>query len=120
MMAEIVTPPACFWCGEDCGGTCLGLTKSAQMNTTDPAYWMLNSGHVSSTTIHRDSCYICRDPEFAQMGMPLCQPCPRCTEKAGQDAGHIAADDFVCDDCEFDAQEAYEQSLTETQSTNPG
>jgi hypothetical protein len=47
---------------------------------------------LDHSVVHRDGCYICRDPEFAVMGLPLCRKCPRC-------AGHIAADDEVCDDC---------------------
>lgn len=98
----------CHWCQENCGGTCLGLNKSTQMRTDDPAYWMLSSGHTSTPTTYREGCYICEDPEFAQMGLPLCHPCPRCTEQAGHDAGHVAADDSVCDDCGYDMREAYE------------
>lgn len=91
--------PSCHWCGGDCGATCLQLTKSTQMQTGDPAYWMLSSGPVTPKTIHRDGCYICEDPEFAQMGLPLCKPCPSC-------GGHVPADDVVCDDCGDDAEYA--------------
>lgn len=88
-----MTEPAnCHWCGQLCGGTCLGLTTSTQMQIGDPAYWMLADGHVSTPVIYRESCYICRDPEFAQMGLPLCRKCAAC-------GGHVAADDTVCDDC---------------------
>jgi hypothetical protein len=45
--------------------------------------------------LYRSSCYICRDPEYAQMGLPLCYPCPKCN-------GHVPADDTVCTDCGFD------------------
>jgi hypothetical protein len=48
--------------------------------------------------LYRESCYICRDPEFAQMGLPLCRPCPEC-QRAGRGLGHIAADDDRCDGC---------------------
>lgn len=59
----------------------------------DPAMHLLLDEYVSAVAdVHRDSCYICRDPEFAQMGMPLCRPCPEC-------GGHVPADDSVCDDC---------------------
>jgi hypothetical protein len=71
---------------------------SVPMQPDDPAYWMLKD-NVTSTPfpgLYRDSCYICRDPEFAQMGLPLCYPCPMCR-------GHIAADDTVCSDCGKDA-----------------
>lgn len=43
-------------------------------------------------SIYREDCYICKDPEFAQLGMPLCRPCSVC-------GGHVATDDCVCDDC---------------------
>jgi len=46
----------------------------------------------SFTTVYRDGCYICEDPEFAQLGLPLCYPCNAC-------GGHCQADDSVCDDC---------------------
>jgi hypothetical protein len=42
-----------------------------------------------------DTCYICRDPDFAARGLPLCRACPACD-------GHVAADDSVCDDCGLD------------------
>lgn len=44
------------------------------------------------------SCYICRDPSFKAMGLPLCRRCRFC-------GGHIAADDVVCDDCGRDGSE---------------
>jgi hypothetical protein len=91
--------PRCFWCGEHCEGTCLGVDTPSgpvQMRPTDPAYWMLADGHTSTPTVYREACYICRDPEFAQMGLPLCRLCPSCT------TGHIPADDTRCDDCGFD------------------
>jgi hypothetical protein len=73
------------------------------MPTHDPAYFLLTTGHVSEKTVHRDGCYICEDPEFAQMGLPLCQKCPACPD------GHIPADDADCDRCGYDAQEAWEK-----------
>jgi len=72
------------------------------MKPDDPAYWMLQDGFTTTPKIHRRGCYICEDPEFAQMGMPLCSPCPKCSTEQGQIAGHIAADDTVCDDCGHD------------------
>src|SRR5690348_533843 len=98
---------------------------------TDPAAWMLHDGFTSTPVagVHERGlqlgCYICRDKEFATMGLPLCRPCPQCLRKQ-QDCGacsgtggypgktpctdclatgklggmgHIAADDNVCDDC---------------------
>lgn len=61
----------------------------------DPAFALLLDGHVTTPVVHRDDCFICEDPEFARMGLPLCRPCPRC-------GGHVAADDSVCDDCDLD------------------
>jgi hypothetical protein len=58
----------------------------------DPAHALLTDSHTSTTSVYRAGCYICEDPEFAQMGLPLCRPCPEC-------GGHVAADDTVCDDC---------------------
>lgn len=70
----------------------------------DPAYILLMDPDVSSTPVpgaFRDYCYICRDPEFAQMGLPLCKLCPVCK------TGHVAADEIECDDCGADIQEYY-------------
>jgi hypothetical protein len=39
-----------------------------------------------------ETCYICRDPDYAAYGLPLCRACPSC-------GGHIPADDDICDDC---------------------
>ena len=109
----MTAPPACYWCGEHCGGTCLGVNNPGgprQMKTSDPAYFLLTDGHTSTPEVHRDGCYICRDPEFAQMGLPLCKKCPRCTEgNNGEAAGHIPADDRQCDDCGW----SYEMELEE-------
>lgn len=59
---------------------------------TDPAYAMLKDGHTTTPTVYKRSCYICNDPEFAQLGMSLCKACPGC-------GGHVPADDVECDDC---------------------
>lgn len=96
----------CHWCHEECGGTCLNLTSSTQMKPADPAYFLLTDNYVSTPKVYREDCYICRDPEYAQMGLPLCTPCPEC-QKAGHGDGHIPADDEECDDCEYSAREAY-------------
>lgn len=63
----------------------------------DLAYVLLQDDFVTKPIegLYRGSCYICRDPEFAQMGLPLCYPCPVC-------GGHIPADDTVCTDCGHD------------------
>jgi hypothetical protein len=66
----------------------------------DPAYWMLERGMRdeswrSKPVVFKEGCYICEDPEFALMGLPLCRKCPQCE-------GHIPADDMVCDDCGYE------------------
>jgi hypothetical protein len=75
---------------------------SIPLRPDDPCYWMLEQGRAdpskrSTTTVYRDGCYICEDPEFALMGLPLCYSCNKC-------GGHVAADDTVCNDCGFDHQ----------------
>lgn len=74
---------------------------------SDPAYRLLEDDYTSKPKVYRAGCYICEDPEFSQMGLPLCNPCPECSAKAKHPAGHIAADDTTCDDCGYDAEEAY-------------
>lgn len=69
-----------------------GVFSFNAMKPSDPAFWMLQDG-VTSTPVeglYRETCYICRDPEFAQMGLPLCYPCKVCK-------GHVPADDSVCE-----------------------
>lgn len=65
---------------------------SVPMKSSDPAYWMLSSPYFTIPTVYDERCYICRDPEFAQMGMPLCYACKSC-------GGHVAADDPICEAC---------------------
>lgn len=72
------------------------------MRTSDPAYWMLEKGLADKAAhrkgwvtpthdeIYKSDCYICTDPEFALMGLPVCKPCPMC-------GVHWAADDSECD-----------------------
>jgi hypothetical protein len=62
---------------------------------------LLLDDFTTTPVVHRDGCYICRDPEFAQMGLPLCYPCPDCLRK-GRGLGHIPADDVTCDDCGYE------------------
>ena len=90
----------CFWCGQACDGTCLDLPQSTQMRPSDLAYFLLTDGKTSTPTVHSDDCYICNDPEFAQMGLPVCKPCLAC-------GGHVPADDDVCDSCEAEQYELY-------------
>lgn len=77
---------------------------SKKMDPSDPAYWMLSDGFTSTPTVFKRGCYICEDPEFAQMGLPLCYYCSECK------TGHVPADDTICDDCGADAYEIYERS----------
>lgn len=71
---------------------------SQPLKPSDPAYWMLEQGlrdpskRSKQTGPKREYCYICQDPEFSMMGLPLCIACYVC-------GGHVAADDSVCDDC---------------------
>ncbi len=60
------------------------------MRKDDPAYWMLHDGVETVPTVRNVNCFICRDPEFAQMGLPLCYRCLVCE-------AHVPADDLVCD-----------------------
>ena len=73
---------------------------SKPMKPSDPAYWMLSDGVTSTPTAYNESCYICRDPEFAEMGLPLCYKCEKC-------GAHVPADDTVCDNG-HDQQEFWE------------
>jgi hypothetical protein len=66
----------------------------------DPAYWMLEQGRRDPSkrtvpTVYQEGCFICEDPEFALMGLPLCYACEECR-------GHVPADDSVCTDCGHD------------------
>lgn len=84
---------------------------SIPLPADDPAQVLLREGlrdpsKRSTTTVHDPSCYICTDPEFAMMGLPLCKPCPRCSAaKDGEPAGHVPADDVECSTCGFDVME---------------
>lgn len=102
----------CHWCGKQCGGTCLGVNHEGgprQMKTDDPAYWMLKDDKTSTPKVHREGCYICEDPEYAAMGLPLCNPCPDCSAKKGEPAGHVPADDECCEDCGESLQVMWER-----------
>jgi len=101
---------------------------SVAANPSDPAYFMLLDGHQSVPVVDDDNCYICRDPEYAAMGMPLCSPCPQCIRERMElcpacqgtrglpdgplcttcqvrgftgTLGHIPADDETCTECEY-------------------
>jgi hypothetical protein len=65
----------------------------AREDLTDAEKWLYDHPDISSTpTVYSEDCYICRDPDFSRMGMPLCYECMFCE-------GHVAADDAKCDDC---------------------
>jgi len=76
------------------------------MKPNDPAYWMLFDGFESKPNleIYDPDCYICNDPEFAQMGLPLCKPCLIC-------GAHVAADDYICNDGHVQPQDPTEFKL---------
>lgn len=63
----------------------------------DPARSLLSDEFKSTPKVYRASCYICKDMEFARLGMPLCNLCCACASLDKE--GHIAADDQTCDDC---------------------
>lgn len=83
------------------------LDRSTAHRPSDPAFWMLLDGKTSKHAPGVQEigleygCYICRDPEFAQMGLPLCRPCPDC-QRNGRGSGHIPADDDGCSVCEYE------------------
>jgi len=64
----------------------------AKLPLDDVCQELLKDDYVSSPVIFDANCYICNDPEFAQMGLPLCYACRFC-------GGHVAADDVMCDVC---------------------
>ena len=53
---------------------------------------LFNDSHTTKPVkgIYNANCYICRDPDFARMGLPLCKPCLLC-------GAHVPADDDLCD-----------------------
>ena len=63
---------------------------------------LYNDGYTSSTRVYDENCYICRDPDFARMGLPLCRECDDCKEN-GRGLGHVAADDTECTVCGWDS-----------------
>lgn len=74
----------------------------------DPAQALLRDDFTTTPTVYWPYCYICNDPEFAQMGLPLCKPCPDCPD------GHVPADDVECSNCGSAAEyEAYLDSRPE-------
>lgn len=69
----------------------------AKMKSTDPAYFMLFDEHTSKPMVYNKDCCICKHPEYAKMGLPLCYACYNC-------GGHVPADDVVCDECGKDQE----------------
>lgn len=90
---------------------------SRPLPSDDPAKWMLdrgvqeefilaNGGEIppdqrwitpTYDEIYKQSCYICTDPEFALMGLPVCKPCPVILDNGEPCGVHWAADDSECD-----------------------
>lgn len=66
----------------------------------DPAYSLLDNVPRTKQVVYRSTCYICRDQEYARMGLPLCNPCCNCA--ALGNSGHIPADDGECEDCQHE------------------
>lgn len=67
---------------------------------------LYNDDKTTSTTVYDQNCYICRDPDFARMGLPLCRECDDCKAN-GRGLGHVPADDVECTVCGFDSYAAY-------------
>ena len=89
---------------KDKHGTLWTMGKSVPIAVTkrgDPAYFLLHNGVTTKPVVYKKGCYICEDPEFSRMGLPLCTACPAC-------GGHVAADDTVCDECGLDSQYFWE------------
>ena len=81
---------------------------SIPLPKNDPAYFLLERGRKdpskrSPISAYSPKCYICNDPEFSMMGLPVCQPCLKC-------GGHVAADDSVCDLCGEDQRNLMENN----------
>lgn len=72
-------------------------TPRMHQRPDDPAYQLLDNVPVTQQVVWRPNCYICKDREYARMGMPLCKRCCACD--ALDKRGHIAADNDACDDC---------------------
>lgn len=66
----------------------------AKTHPLDHAYDLLLDDFTTTSAVYDPDCYICADPEFAQMGLPLCYECDNCN-------GHVPADDSICTNCGF-------------------
>jgi hypothetical protein len=78
---------------------------------------LFNDGYTSTTAAeHSPRCYICRDPDFAQMGLPRCRTCDECSKRGEpKRPGHVPADDTVCTICGTDEHETPEFAEWEAQ-----
>ncbi len=85
--------------------------------TTSEEMLLLDDYTSSSSAERATACYICRDPHFAQMGLPLCYSCDECSQRGTpRRPGHVPADDTICTICGTDALDTpeYQQFLEET------
>lgn len=72
----------------------------AREDLTPVEKMLYDDDYTSSTTVYDELCYICNDPDFARMGLPLCRECNECKSKSdGKELGHIPADDSQCTVC---------------------
>jgi hypothetical protein len=92
---------------EDAWRATEGLTPCTKPH--DLAHQLLLDGKTSSTNVYDANCYICRDPEFSEMGLPLCRECPDCKEHE-RGLGHVPADEDECTVCGFNEREATRSS----------
>ncbi len=85
------------------GGDPAAIDHSVASNPWDPAFLLLLDGRHTVPVVHQDGCYICGDPEYAIMGLPLCMPCPACARKmrpcAACSANGYLANGDPCSDC---------------------
>ena len=66
---------------------------SIPLKPDDPCQFLLQNPNIYTIPVfNRKGCYICEDPEFAEMGLPLCYKCMFCE-------GHVPADSNACSDC---------------------
>lgn len=71
---------------------------------------LFEDGYTSTSNAEYDSrCYICRDPDFSAMGLPLCRTCDECKNRGEpRRQGHVPADDTVCTICGTDEHDTPE------------
>lgn len=88
--------------------TPLPANMAAPASTPVEAALMMDD-FTSKPEVYSSTCYICRDPEYAQMGFPLCRPCSACSSLT-EKKGHVPADDTVCTVCGHDQMEDYDNA----------